>query len=143
MNIFVAKNNVSNFENKIGLLYLLLSADHKILYIGSSKDLSNRRLLQCNRMRGDYISDHVTANTIGHEYEKSIHYAVKIKISDFHNVELDLINRLKPKYNTAGKKNYLSKWDNPNFCFDNPPPFISKFINDICINGIFNTSCNY
>lgn len=140
--ITISKNNTIIKESKVGLLYLLLGRDGTILYIGSSKDISNDRLLQSDRMRGLYDPNHVTANTIGYEYGKSIFYAVKFIVSDYHNLEQDLIYRLKPKYNTLGKKNYLSKWDNSNYSFRNPPPFVSNFIKDLCIEGKFNNFCD-
>lgn len=143
-NQFINVKNISKRKvNKVGLLYLLLGIDGTIMYIGSSKDISNDRLLQSDRMRGPYEPNHVTANTIGYEYGKSIFYAVKFIVSDYHNLEHDLIYRLKPKYNTLGKKNYISKWDNLNYSFINPPSFVLNFINDICIDGKFNASCNH
>lgn len=143
MTKYIAKDKHIEQKSQEGLLYLLLGRDGTILYIRSSKDLSNDRLLQSDRMRGSYDSNHITANTIGYEYGKSIYYAVKFKINDYHNIELDLINRLKPKYNTIGKKNYLCKWNNPNYSFMHPPYFILKFANDIYIDGKFNVNCFY
>lgn len=136
---------INFMEGKVqpGLVYGFLGADGTLLYIGSSKDISNDRLLQNDRMRGPYIPNHVTANTIGHEFGKSIFHAVKFIVSDYHNLELHLIYRLKPKYNTLGKRNYLSKWDNPIYSYFNPPSLVVDFINDIFINGKFNTSCNH
>ncbi|MCQ2011971.1 hypothetical protein [Clostridium butyricum] len=143
MNTDIAKNKITKQKHNEGLLYFLLGYDGTILYTGSSKDLSNNRLLQSDRMRGPYDSNHITANTIGYEYGKNIYYAVKFKINDYHNIELDLINRFKPKYNTIGKKNYLCKWNNPNYSFMYPPYFILKFVNDIYIDGKFNINCLY
>lgn len=143
MKKYIAKNRIIKQKSQEGLLYLLLGIDGNIIYIGSSKNISNDRLLQSDRMRSPYEPNHITANTIGYEYGKNIFYAVKFIVSDYHNIEQDLIYRLKPKYNTLGKRNYLSKWNNPNYSFVNPPPFVSNFINDVCIDGKFNASCFY
>lgn len=135
----IDKNKAKDEKGQLGLVYAFLGADGSFLYIGSSKDISNDRLKQNDRMRGPYNPNHVTANTIGYEYGVSIFYAVKFIVSDYHNLEQDLIYRLKPKYNTFGKKNYLSKWSNANYSYINPPSFVSKFTSDICIDGKFNT----
>lgn len=55
-------------------------------------------------MPDPYDPNRVTANNIGHEYDKSIKQVVKFKMSDYRNIELHLINAIKTKYNTIGKK---------------------------------------
>ncbi|MCQ2026833.1 hypothetical protein, partial [Clostridium butyricum] len=66
-----------------GLLYFLLGYDGTILYTGSSKDLSNNRLLQSDRRRGPYDSNHIPAIPFGSDFGKNIYYAVKLKINIF------------------------------------------------------------
>ncbi|MDU1004156.1 MAG: hypothetical protein E7A63_03650 [Clostridium butyricum] len=42
-------------SHKVGLVYLLLDKDYKILYVGSSSNTGDKRLMQSDRMRSEPV----------------------------------------------------------------------------------------
>lgn len=105
--------NATNYIKSIketGLLYFCLDKDFKILYIGSSKDISNDRLLQNDRMRTKNVKpEKITANYIGWEYGERIQFIVKFIVSNYRNYESHLIKVINPEFNSNCTKNYCSK----------------------------------
>lgn len=138
--------NASDYKKSIkevGLLYFCLNKDFKILYIGSSKNLTNDRLLQNDRMRTHPSKPtKITANDIGWEYGKRIHYIMKFIIPNYRNFEAHLINIVNPEFNCNCTKNYCSKWDYENSLFYYSQYISTDILDSFHNKGIFNPECS-
>ncbi|MBY0755134.1 hypothetical protein K5V21_06665 [Clostridium sardiniense] len=138
-NVSVYKDSIK----KLGLLYFSLDKDYKIVYIGSSSDITNDRLKQNDRIRTKLSKiTKITANDIGWEYRKRIKYAVTFILPNYKNYELHLINMINPEFNSHGTKNYCSKWDHKNSLFSYSQYISTDILDSFHNKGIFNHKCS-
>ncbi|OSA97940.1 UNVERIFIED_ORG: hypothetical protein B2H98_06040 [Clostridium botulinum] len=133
----LSEDSKSN-SHKVGLVYLCLDKNYKIVYVGSSSNTSYKRLMQSDRMRSDSKPPKITANDIGWEYGETIQYISTIITKNYNNLEKYLIYKLKPEFNTQCIQKDYSTFEDTNSLSYQIFAFSTDWLNSIYNDGFYN-----